>query len=273
MGLLFDIAILYSAHWLAARTLAVRGMRGLELHLEPVAFQSPLWRRLLVRVAPLLAVFFVAATLSTAASVVRGTPSTQIEVLGGSAAERGGLRSGDRIVAIDGAPMTSFIEVAPALQRHFGTAKPVTVTVERDRERIRLPITLGPGDRLGVRSTGQRARAGASEVLRDGIALPAGVAALAAVGFAEFVLGRSDSESLAGPVALRTGQPAGEPPAASKLTAAAAACAVHLPLLLLLLAAVTAITELRPREPTLGAAAQGSLKQRRRAIDSSTALD
>ncbi|MFO0724507.1 MAG: RIP metalloprotease RseP [Myxococcota bacterium] len=54
------------------------------------------------------------------------------------AAMRAGVRSGDRVVAVNGRPVSMFLSFAMAMQR--AEKKPVTVTVARDGERIELAV-------------------------------------------------------------------------------------------------------------------------------------
>ncbi len=64
------------------------------------------------------------------------------EVLRGSAAERAGLRPGDRVVEIDDKPIGRWSELVAYVQAHPGV--PIVVVVERDGERRKLRITPEP---------------------------------------------------------------------------------------------------------------------------------
>ncbi len=65
-------------------------------------------------------------------------PSVVGTVLPGSAAEAGGLRTGDRIAAIDGKPIEGWDEVVRAVQAHPGIT--LRFTVQRGTTRIELPL-------------------------------------------------------------------------------------------------------------------------------------
>ncbi|HUS20497.1 MAG TPA: RIP metalloprotease RseP [Aeromicrobium sp.] len=58
-----------------------------------------------------------------------------------SAAEQAGLRSGDRIVAVDGTPVSNWEDFSMAVLPKAGL--PVTVDVERDGQRTSHPMTVG----------------------------------------------------------------------------------------------------------------------------------
>jgi len=59
-------------------------------------------------------------------------------VLGNSVAERGGLRAGDEIVAIDGKPITKWFQMTNIVRAHGG--QPLTFTIQRDHSQKQLTI-------------------------------------------------------------------------------------------------------------------------------------
>lgn len=59
-------------------------------------------------------------------------------VIPGSVAEAGGLRAGDRVLAVDGAPIHVWDELVTAVQTHPGV--PIKLTVLRGAERIEIPL-------------------------------------------------------------------------------------------------------------------------------------
>jgi regulator of sigma E protease len=63
-------------------------------------------------------------------------------VVEGSAAERGGLRGGDRVVEIDGQPVGGWQEMVAAVESRPG--EPLGLVVERDGERVSLTVTPEP---------------------------------------------------------------------------------------------------------------------------------
>lgn len=62
-------------------------------------------------------------------------------IVEGEAAERGGLRAGDRIVAVDGEPVSLWSEFVARVQD--SADRTLAVTVERGGERMRVPLTPG----------------------------------------------------------------------------------------------------------------------------------
>jgi len=71
------------------------------------------------------------------------------DVLPGKPAEAAGLRSGDAIVAIDGAPMRSPADVAGATNAHPG--EPVRFTIRRDGRQFDVSLTPEPTEQNGKR--------------------------------------------------------------------------------------------------------------------------
>ena len=105
------------------------------------------WKRVIVLSAGSFTHFVVAWILLFGGLVavglpdVEATPTNEInQVVEGSPADRAGLQPGDRIVAIDGQPVTDFDGVRAGLQGRAGET--VSLTVERDGERLQLEPTL-----------------------------------------------------------------------------------------------------------------------------------
>jgi regulator of sigma E protease len=136
------------------------------------------WRRVLVLVAGpganyLIAVVLAALLLGTYGL---GTPddSTRLgEILPNGAALVAGLRPGDRIVAVAGAPVEKWRDLVGALQKQPG--KTIDVVVERGEgataERLTLPITPkddGGVGRVGVTPWAPRVRLGPADAVVQG---------------------------------------------------------------------------------------------------------
>jgi regulator of sigma E protease len=69
--------------------------------------------------------------------------STRIgQVLPGHVAEQAGLKSGDRIIALNGAPVVEWEQLAKTI--HESPGKPVRLTVERDNQRFEVEVTPRP---------------------------------------------------------------------------------------------------------------------------------
>jgi regulator of sigma E protease len=78
-------------------------------------------------------------------------PAVVGEVGEGTPAEAAGLRQGDRVVAVDGAPIADWQELVAALEARPG--EPVAVSVARDGRRVELTVTpearqIAAGDRV-----------------------------------------------------------------------------------------------------------------------------
>ena len=100
-----------------------------------------LWRKSLVVAAGPIANFILAIVIYTAMFLHYGDTRvlpTVGTVVAGSAAEAAGVRVGDRIVAIDGDPVTRFNDIQRATT--LNTDVPLRFTIERDGERLDLTI-------------------------------------------------------------------------------------------------------------------------------------
>ncbi|MEM5428574.1 RIP metalloprotease RseP [Cupriavidus oxalaticus] len=78
--------------------------------------------------------------LSTLGLNLKGGPVTITEVLSDSAAERAGLKKGDRVVAWQGTPLTQASALIKAVRSQPGQT--VTLGIERDGKRLDVPVTL-----------------------------------------------------------------------------------------------------------------------------------
>ncbi|HSC22588.1 MAG TPA: RIP metalloprotease RseP [Casimicrobiaceae bacterium] len=76
-------------------------------------------------------------------------PPVVDQVLAGKPAERAGLRVGDRIVAIDGTPMSSPSDVAALTNAHPGDT--LVYTIARGSSRLDVPVTIEAVDDNGRR--------------------------------------------------------------------------------------------------------------------------
>jgi regulator of sigma E protease len=126
-------------------------------------FQAkPLWQRSLIVLAGpvtnlIVAILIFAAFFMAYGKPVPADPSEESVIAAfveQSPAREAGFRIGDRIVAIDGEPMTSFREVQRKIYIYPNTR--MAVTVERAGERLTIPVTTGAHemrDRFGNLST------------------------------------------------------------------------------------------------------------------------
>lgn len=123
--------------------------------------QKPYWRRLSVAVAGSGMHFVMALLLLFAIFAFHGIEQDEEAwfvgaVVEDSAAEQAGLEVGDRLLAVDGAPLDSFDDLRGHIVDRPGER--VVLTVERDGEELALPTTLGDqnldGERAGFLGVG-----------------------------------------------------------------------------------------------------------------------
>lgn len=125
---------------------------------DPRAFNHrPAWQRLLVVAAGPLTNELLAAALIYAVAVV-GLPYTKVaqvgEVVPGSAAALSGVRPGDLVLRVDGAPVATFQDLVSAVRAHPG--ENVALDVSRAGQEQRLWVKLGTPPLLGVAAPTRR---------------------------------------------------------------------------------------------------------------------
>jgi len=141
----------------ASRTLAAAVSEGAPAPAVPEPeehrmFRSrPAWQRAIVLAAGSATHFVLAAlilTFSFAVLGVVGSPTTVLHSVAAASAARGGapgpaqaagLRPGDRIVAVDGTPVSSWDEIQKYIRARPGTT--VAIEVRRDRRLLSFPVT------------------------------------------------------------------------------------------------------------------------------------
>src|SRR6185436_15684171 len=126
--ILVALALLGGAHFLvhgvarhfAARALGVRGTRlVLEIGDREAYAASPRWRRILAAAAGPVANYLLCAFCFLMAALLSGREESTLtlqRVMKGSPAEAAGLRGGDRVVAVDGRPITAFEQIGEAVR-------------------------------------------------------------------------------------------------------------------------------------------------------------
>jgi regulator of sigma E protease len=115
-----------------------------------------------------------------------------------------GVRTGDRLVEINGVPVKDWAEMAEAISQHGGKAIPVVV--ERNSERITLTVTpedeRGKG-RIGVTPVERRVNVNAKEALILALKAPPMFVKNSIIGLGQWATGKS-SGTLSGPVGIAT---------------------------------------------------------------------
>jgi Predicted membrane-associated Zn-dependent proteases 1 len=180
-------------------------------------FQAkPLWQRALIVAAGPVTNFLVAIAILASFNFAYGKleipPVVQV-LVEDSAAERAGLRIGDRIVAMDGKPVTSFEEVANRIVPYPGET--VALEVDRAGERLNFALTIPSvveRDRFGNEfSVGQigigsvAARivpVGPGEALVLGVRQTGDIVEMMVTGIWQIATGRRSVKELGGPVKM-----------------------------------------------------------------------
>ncbi|HWU39189.1 MAG TPA: RIP metalloprotease RseP, partial [Candidatus Acidoferrum sp.] len=141
------------------------------------------------------------------------------QVIPGQVAEQAGLKSGDRVLAIDGEPAADWYQLAKAIRGNPG--KQVRLTVERDGQRFDVEVTPRPTkqqtgsgeEEIGLIGIGPAAeshyeRLNPVAALVDGFKETAKLSALIVQGFVKLIEGRISPKMIGGPILI--GQMAGE---------------------------------------------------------------
>jgi regulator of sigma E protease len=146
--------------------------------------------------------------------------STRIgQVLLGHVAEQAGLRSGDRIVALNGTPIVEWEQLAKTI--HESPGKPVRLTVERDGRRFDILVTPRPTkqqtasgeEEIGLIGIGPTAesryqRLNPVTALVAGVKKTADLSVLIVQGFVKLIQAKISPKTIGGPILI--GQMAGE---------------------------------------------------------------
>ncbi len=136
---------------------------------------KPAWKRFLVILAGpamnyLLAVVLAVLLIATMGLKEPDQTAGVGDVLPGGAAERAGLRAGDRIVTAGGAPVADWKGLVEAIRAHPGQDLVLGVVRAGDGAGAPVPVTLRPDDAGGVGKAGiapslRTVRAGAAPFL------------------------------------------------------------------------------------------------------------
>ena len=126
---------------------------------QPRTFKAkPAWQRAIVLAAGsvthfIVALIVIAAILATAGEIDPNRPTLEIGQVGSltsstkAPAEVAGVRAGDRVVAIDGRPVSDWRDVQAAIRRRPNQT--IEIEVDRDGGRRILRATLGTRERDG----------------------------------------------------------------------------------------------------------------------------
>ncbi|MBI4610401.1 MAG: RIP metalloprotease RseP [Candidatus Rokubacteria bacterium] len=142
------------------------------------------------------------------------TPAKIGEVLAGYPAAQAGLQGGDSVVALDGAPIASWDELAEEIRKRPG--RPVHLTLERAGQRLTLAVTpqptkeRGPGGeeievgRIGISPLPMVTfvRSNPIVAVGDGLARTAEMTWLTAIGLWKLVTGQLPVSTIGGPIQI-----------------------------------------------------------------------
>ncbi len=177
---------------------------------------APLWQRALIVLAGPLTNIFVALAIFASFNLAYGrveAPPVVEKFAAGSVAEDAGVEQGDRIVALDGAPVSDFMAIKRAVALYPG--KPIVLTVARDGDNLTIPVTLGTmverdgfGNEsrigvLGIYAVEPRmVPMGAGEAVGQAFVQSAQMVDMMVVGIAQIVSGDRSVKELGGPIKI-----------------------------------------------------------------------
>jgi hypothetical protein len=159
---------------------------------------APAWKVLVVRAASTLVPFGICVAIFFVVTVVRGLPesgnSTVVNVLADGAAHEAGMHNGDRVVAIAGAPVSTWDELRAQVARH---SEPVQVTFERAGHRQSLSV-VPRNNRIGVTPTQRMRDASLAEAAKLALVLPLRIVRDSA----KALTTKNEAKDLRGPVGI-----------------------------------------------------------------------
>ncbi len=169
---------------------------------------ASLTARIATIVAGPLANYFFASVLFFASLMIGGdlvpSNSTVVEVMKGGAAESAHMKTGDKIVAIDGAPIATFDEMRRVVLQHPGDH--LKVDVDRSGEKLSLEVTPQAkadkgGGFINVQAKSERVPVTLKNAAVKSLVAPAIVVDRLVVGLARIIT-RKEKADLAGPVGI-----------------------------------------------------------------------
>ena len=105
---------------------------------------QPLWRRAIIVAAGPLTNLFIAVAIFAAFNLAYGrveAPAIVDRFAEQSVARDAGVRAGDRIVAIDGEPVETFMQIADRVLMYPG--KRISLEIDRSGDRLMIPVRIG----------------------------------------------------------------------------------------------------------------------------------
>lgn len=183
--------------------------------------EQPVWKRFLIVFAGpgfnLLTALLLLIGSAVAFGVLVPTDKPVIGgVLEGRPAAEAGLRSGDRVVAVDGTPVSTWQEMAAAINGSGG--RPIALTVAREGEPTRTVTVVPrqeapqnvfgeplPGNRryvIGVQPSAEFARVPPGEAVWVGVQETVGLTGLTVQALIKLVQGKISASTIGGPLLI-----------------------------------------------------------------------
>lgn len=180
-------------------------------------FQAkPVWQRALIVLAGpvtnlLLAVAILAGFTLAYGKVV--VPPVIGLIQQGSAAEKAGVRLGDRVISMRGSAVRSFIDVRMTVAQHPG--EPLDLVVERQGKQFTLPAVaatkevtdrFGNTERIGYLGIGpasaERVQVGPVEAVGDAVVQTRDIIGMMVTGIQQIITGKREIKELGGPIKI-----------------------------------------------------------------------
>jgi regulator of sigma E protease len=180
-------------------------------------FQAkPLWQRALIVLAGPVTNLLVALVILSGFTLAYGklvVPPVVGVVQSGSVAQKAGLQAGDRILAMRGDRVDTFLDVKMTVAQHPGER--LDMVVERGGKRQALPIvaatradadSFGNVQKIGFIGIGpanvQLVRVGPVDAVVEGARQMRGIVDTMVTGIGQIVTGRRDMKELGGPIKI-----------------------------------------------------------------------
>lgn len=153
-----------------------------------------------------LANYLFASVLFFAALTIGGqqVPTTRVEVMPGGAAQAAKMKTGDKVVSVDGKPISKWDEMRDLILA--SPNKPLDLGIIRDGKPMTVRVTPEPkaekgGGQIGVQSLHETAPIGIREAAVASVVTPARVVEQLVVSLARIITGKEKAQ-LAGPVGI-----------------------------------------------------------------------
>ena len=192
--------VVLGAHRLARRLFRVPGLGVFTFYPADPARAAPRVARLAVRVSGPLALYLYTVILVVVGLLITGSTagSMRVDVMPGPAREAG-MRDGDRVLAVDGQPVSEFGEIRRQVAARGGG--PVALRLERDGGETTVSVTPDSRGLLGIRNRMERVPLPVGAAVRHALARPVRVVGALWTQFAQSAAGQRRTEIL-GPVAV-----------------------------------------------------------------------